>query len=77
MEKIQRFHLIHPAKKHFPMLCYLEFFHFRDSQRGAFLSQGTLKSAVKSKQNHRKNIDGEDDIENFLKSFQIDPSGTF
>jgi len=49
----------------------------RDSQRGAFLSQGTLKSAVKSKQNHRKNIDGEDDIENFLKSFQIDPSGTF
>ena len=59
------------------MLCYLEFFYFRDSQRGAFLSQGTLKSAVKSKQNHRKNIDGEDDIENFLKSFQIDPSGTF
>ena len=56
---------------------YLEFFHFRDSQRGAFLSQGTLKSAVKSKQSHRKNIDGEDDVENFLKSFQIDPSGTF
>merc|ERR1712038_2051460 len=44
----------------------------RDSQRGAFLSQGVLSSAGKVNTNIEQS---KKEIENFLLSFDISPSG--
>ena len=49
----------------------------RDSQRGAFLSQNTLKTSRKSVFANTKKVkeDGKKEIENLLYSFDLPPCG--